>query len=150
MNMNIADISNELVYRTYLINKDRIWEKLSDLSIIEYVALHRISEVGQKEDRTYFKDLSDSMKITERQVSKLTGELRDSGLILWSYEGDGSRGTYITITDAGQMLLEKNEKLLRDYFVRVIDRFGAGNVSELLRLMKQLEEIMETEFSNGG
>ena len=47
-------------------------------------------------------------------------------------------------------LLEKNEKLLRDYFVRVIDRFGAGNVSELLRLMKQLEEIMETEFSNGG
>ena len=106
MNMDIADISNELVYRTYLINKDRIWEKLSDLSIIEYV--------------------------------------------LWSYEGDGSRGTYITITDAGQMLLEKNEKLLRDYFVRVIDRFGAGNVSELLRLMKQLEEIMETEFSNGG
>ena len=137
MNMDIADISNELVYRTYLINKDRIWEKLSDLSIIEY-------------DRTYFKDLSDSMKITERQVSKLTGELRDRGLILWSYEGDGSRGTYITITDAGQMLLEKNEKLLRDYFVRVIDRFGAVNVSELLRLMKQLEEIMETEFSNGG
>lgn len=90
------------------------------------------------------------MKITERQVSKLTGELRDRGLILWSYEGDGSRGTYITITDAGQMLLEKNEKLLRDYFVRVIDRFGAVNVSELLRLMKQLEEIMETEFSNGG
>lgn len=87
------------------------------------------------------------MKITERQVSKLTGELRDRGLILWSYEGDGSRGTYITITDAGQMLLEKNEKLLRDYFVRVIDRFGTGNVSELLRLMKQLEEIMETEFS---
>ena len=38
MNMNIADISNELVYRTYLINKDRIWEKLSDLSIIEYAA----------------------------------------------------------------------------------------------------------------
>ena len=37
MNMDIADISNELVYRTYLINKDRIWEKLSDLSIIEYV-----------------------------------------------------------------------------------------------------------------
>ena len=144
MNMDIADISNELVYRTYLINKDRIWEKLSDLSIIEYVALHRISEVGQKEDRTYFKDLSDSMKITERR------ELRDRGLILWSYEGDGSRGTYITITDAGQMLLEKNEKLLRDYFVRVIDRFGAVNVSELLRLMKQLEEIMETEFSNGG
>ncbi len=35
-NMDIADISNELVYRTYLINKDRIWEKLSDLSIIEY------------------------------------------------------------------------------------------------------------------
>ena len=48
------------------------------------------------------------------------------------------------------MRLEKNEKLLRDYFVRVIDRFGAVNVSELLRLMKQLEEIMETEFSNGG
>ena len=109
MNMNIADISNELVYRTYLINKDRIWEKLSDLSIIEYVALHRISEVGQKEDRTYFKDLSDSMKITERQVSKLTGELRDRGLILWSYEGDGSRGTYITITDAGQMLLGEGQ-----------------------------------------
>jgi hypothetical protein len=44
MNMDIADISNELVYRTYLINKDRIWEKLSDLSIIEYVALHRLAQ----------------------------------------------------------------------------------------------------------
>ena len=49
------------------------------------------------------------MKITERQVSKFTGELRDRGLILWSYEGDGSRGTYITITDAGQMLLGEGQ-----------------------------------------
>ena len=47
MNMDIADISNELVYRTYLINKDRIWEKLSDLSIIEY-AFTGFRRLGRK------------------------------------------------------------------------------------------------------
>ena len=67
------------------------------------------------EGKTYLKDLSEKLKLTMRQTSKLAGELRDKGFVSWEHDGDGSEGTYLVITEAGENLLMKNQSMLKDY-----------------------------------
>ena len=86
------------------------------------------------------------MQLTVRQTSRMAGELRDRGLILWSHDGNGSEGTYVTITDNGKKLLQAQEEILKKYYEKVIERFGRENMIGLLQMMKQLETIMSSEM----
>lgn len=72
--------------------------------------------------------------------------LRDRGLVSWSHDGDGSEGTYITVTESGLGLIERQEAVLKDYYRRVIEKFGAENMIAFLNQMKSLEEIMDAEL----
>ena len=86
--------------------------------------------------------------MTMRQVSNMAGKLRDAGYVVWSHDGDGSEGTYVTITESGQSIIRNQEELLKSYYGHVIDKFGKDNLLQLLRLMKQLETIMSSEAEN--
>lgn len=150
MENNIIKLSNELTYRAYIMNRDQIWKHLSGLSMREYIALHRITELGRSAEiysgRIYLKELAESMRLSIRQTSKMAGGLRDRGLVSWSHDGNGSDGTYLAITESGQELLHKNEELLKDYYGRVIEKFGKENLIQLLQMMKQLDTVMESEL----
>ena len=78
----------------------------------------------------------------------MAGKLRDAGYVVWSHDGDGSEGTYVTITESGQSIIRNQEELLKSYYGHVIDKFGKDNLLQLLRLMKQLETIMSSEAEN--
>ena len=131
-------------------NRDQIWKHLSSLSMREYIVLNRISELERTSEiypgKIYLKELAENMRLTIRQMSKMAGNLRDRGLITWSHDGNGNEGTYLSITDSGQKLLEENQKMIKDYFGRVIEKFGNENLVELLQLMKQLDTIMQGEL----
>ncbi|MCI5700743.1 MAG: MarR family transcriptional regulator [Lachnospiraceae bacterium] len=146
----IGVLSNELTYRHYLMNKGKVRELFRKMSMPEYLALHIIAveskASGVYSGRTYLKDLSEKMELTIRQTSKMIGDLRDRGLILWAHDGDGSEGTYVTITETGENLLSEQETLLKEYYGKVISKFGKQNLIELLRLMKQLETVMSSEL----
>ena len=88
------------------------------------------------------KDLAEKMQMTIRQTSKMVGNLRDRGLLLWSHDGNGSEGTYVTITESGKKLLKNQEQILRDYYGKVIEKYGKENVmsSELERMEDACEE----------
>ena len=150
METNITKLSNELTYRTYIMNRDQIWKHFSSLSMSEYIVLNRISELERTSEiypgKIYLKELAENMRLTIRQMSKMAGNLRDRGLITWSHDGNGNEGTYLSITDSGQKLLEENQKMIKDYFGRVIEKFGNENLVELLQLMKQLDTIMQGEL----
>lgn len=147
---DIKTLSNELTYRKYLMNKDKIREFFQKVSIPEYIALHNISLDQEMssiyEGRTYLKELSEKMQLTIRQTSKMIGDLRDKGLVTWSHDGNGSEGTYVTITEMGQKLLKEQEEILQAYYGKVIQKFGKENLIQLLQLMKQLETIMSSEI----
>ena len=64
----------------------------------------------------------------------------------WSHDGDGSEGTYVTITEAGKKMLEEEEAALKKYYGKVITSYGRDNLIQLLQLMKQLETVMGKEF----
>ncbi|MCI5721920.1 MAG: MarR family winged helix-turn-helix transcriptional regulator [Firmicutes bacterium] len=149
-NKEIIKLTNELMYQRHLFNHEYRKDILK-MSIPEYIALEYIAleeESGIYEGRAYLKDLADRLHMTMRQVSNMAGKLRDAGYVVWSHDGDGSEGTYVTITESGQSIIRNQEELLKSYYGHVIDKFGKDNLLQLLRLMKQLETIISSEAEN--
>ena len=147
---DIGKLSHELTYHKYLLNNDKIRSFFQKLSIPEYLAMHIIKESEQTDDiyagRTYLKDIADKMQRSVRQTSRMVKTLQERGLVAWSHDGDGSEGTYVTITEAGSRMLQEEEEALKKYYGRVITSYGRENLLHLLQLMKQLETVMSTEF----
>lgn len=150
----ILKLTNEFTYRKYLMNKEQIKDFFKKITVPEYIALHHIASGSEMSDiysgRTYLKELSEKMQLTIHQTSKMIGTLRDKGLLVWSHDGNGSEGTYVTITDNGRKLLQEQEDALKQYYEKVISRFGKENLIQLLQLMKQLETIMSSEIEEWG
>lgn len=155
----VGSLINELTYLRYLMNKGAIRECFRKMSIPEYIAMHNIADNSETaaiyEGRTYLKELSEKMKLTIRQTSKMVGALKERGLLVWSHDGNGSEGTYVTITETGKKMLGEQEALLKEFYGTVIVKFGRENLIRLLQLMKQLETVMsstmeEMEGDNGN
>lgn len=146
----IEELSNELTYQRYLVNNSQLREFFRKVSVPEYVALHKIAAESEPTEtgpgKTYLKDLAEKMHLTISQTSKMVEKLTDQGLLLWQHDGNGSQGTYVTITCTGQKLLQEQEQFLRDYYGKVIGKFGKENVRQLVLLMRQLEEVMSEEI----
>ena len=53
------------------------------------------------------KDIAEELHLTIPKTSKMIGNLRDKGLVAWLHDGNGSEGIYITMTDSGIRLMEK-------------------------------------------
>lgn len=139
-------LGNELTLRRYLFNKTQV-SRLIDES--DYLMLQIIKNSAQDQEiyegKTYLKDLAEKMQLTIRQTSKLVNGLNEQGIIKWSHDGDGNEGTYVTITEEGEKLLEKQQTIFKEFFGNVIEKFGKDNLLELLKLMKQLETVMYSE-----
>lgn len=148
---DIIKLSNELTYQRHLFNREYRKDVFMKMSIPEYIALQYIALEEASNiysGRTYLKDLSDKLQMTMRQTSKMVEKLRDAGYVVWSHDGNGSQGTYVTITETGQSMLKSQEEILKKYYGRVIEKFGKDNLIQLLQLMKQLETVMSSEMEN--
>ena len=146
----ITELSSELTYRNYLMNKGKVRDLFHEISIPEYIILHIIAAENENapgcSGRVYLKDLAEKMQLKIQQASRMVGSLNDRGLLLWSHDGNGSEGTYVTITECGRTLLNEQEQRMKEYYGRVIGKFGKENLIELLRLTKQLDTIMGSEI----
>lgn len=151
-NTDVMKLSHELTYQRYLLNRGHIKDIFMKMSIPEYIALHFIALEEETSDiysgRTYLKDLSVKLQMSMRQISKMIERLRDMGYLVWSHDGDGSEGTYVTITESGRELLKEQEETMKLYYSKVFEKFGKDNMIQLLQLMKQLETVMSSEMEN--
>ncbi len=145
---DIIELSHELTYRRFLLSDGKIRSFFQKLTIPEYLALHIIKESEQQDEsgKTYLTGIAEKMQRTVRQTSHLVKSLQERGFLAWSHDGDGSEGTYVTITQEGKKMLAEEEDTLKEFYGRVFARFGKDSLMELLRLMKQLESVMGAEF----
>ena len=145
--VDVLKLGNELTTRRYLFNKVQVSKVLS---ASDYIALRIIMDIEKSEDiyegKTYLKDISEKMQLSIRQTSRMIGGLKERGLINWSHDGNGSEGTYVTITTGGRELFRQQETVVKEFYGKVIEKFGADNMVQLLNLMKQLETLMKSEF----
>ena len=145
--VDVLKLGNELTTRRYLFNKVQVSKVLS---ASDYIALRIIMDTEKSEDiyegKTYLKDISEKMQLSIRQTSRMIGGLKERGLINWSHDGNGSEGTYVTITTGGREHFRQQETVVKEFYGKVIEKFGADNMVQLLNLMKQLETLMKSEF----
>ena len=143
-------LSHELTYRRYMMDRGKIRSLFKNIRIPEYIALYSIAQDSEKAsiygDRTYLQELSEKMQLSMRQTSKMVGDLRDRGLVIWSHDGNGSEGTYVTITPAGEEKLQEQEDVLKKFYGSVIESFGTEKLIQLLQLMQELETTMSLAF----
>lgn len=151
---DITKLAYELTYHRYLMNKGQVQKLFTELEVSEYIALHSITKItsdkGDILQKTYLSDLADKLEMSIPNCSKMIKKLSDCGLVIWSHDGDGSDGTYVVITESGIRAMSCQEEILNEYYGRVINKFGYENLTELLKLMDNLEKIMNTEFDGKG
>lgn len=141
----INKLAYDLTYQRYLLNKDKANYLFNDLSVGDYVVLHTVLGF---EDKAYLEKIGEKLNLSISKMSNVAANLRNRGLILWSHDGDGSEGTYLTVTETGLKLMDKQEEKLKNYYERVINRFGLKNTVDLIGKMTALETIMEEEMEN--
>lgn len=141
----INKLAYDLTYQRYLLNKDKANYLFNDLSVGDYVVLHTVLCF---EDKAYLEKLGEKLNLSISNMSNVATNLKNRGLITWSHDGDGSEGTYLTVTETGLKLMDKQEEKLKNYYERVINRFGLKNTVDLIGKMTALETIMEEEMEN--
>ena len=153
-NQELTQLSNELTYHRYMFTQGQAAGLFKDISVPEYVALHCIfNSVSQKSDgaqRTYLKDIAEELHLSIPKTSAMIGALRDKGLISWGHDGNGSDGTYVSVTESGAGLVERQEAVLKNYYGRVIEKFGEKKLVALFSLMEELESVMDRELNEKG
>ena len=141
----INKLAYDLTYQRYLLNKDKTNYLFNDLSVGDYVVLHTVLCF---EDKAYLEKLGEKLNLSISKMSNVATNLKNRGLVIWSHDGDGSEGTYLTVTETGLKLMDKQEDKLKNYYERVINRFGLKNTVDLIGKMTALETIMEEEMEN--
>ena len=141
----INKLAYDLTYQRYLLNKDKDNYLFNDLSVGDYVVLHTVLGF---EDKAYLEKIGEKLNLSISNMSNVATNLKNRGLITWSHDGDGSEGTYLTVTETGLKLMDKQEDKLKNYYERVINRFGLKNTVDLIGKMTALETIMEEEMEN--
>ena len=141
----INKLAYDLTYQRYLLNKDKANYLFNDLSVGDYVVLHTVLCF---EDKAYLEKLGEKLNLSISKMSNVATNLKNRGLVIWSHDGDGSEGTYLTVTETGLKLMDKQEEKLKNYYQRVINRFGLKNTVDLIGKMTALETIMEEEMEN--
>lgn len=141
----INKLAYDLTYQRYLLNKDKANYLFNDLSVGDYVVLHTVLCF---EDKAYLEKLGEKLNLSISKMSNVATNLKNRGLVIWSHDGDDSEGTYLTVTETGLKLMDKQEDKLKNYYERVINRFGLKNTVDLIGKMTALETIMEEEMEN--
>ena len=141
----INKLAYDLTYQRYLLNKDKANYLFNDLSVGDYVVLHTVLCF---EDKAYLEKLGEKLNLSISKMSNVATNLKNRGLVIWAHDGDGSEGTYLTVTETGLKLMDKQEDKLKNYYERVINRFGLKNTVDLIGKMTALETIMEEEMEN--
>ena len=151
-NKDFEVLFNEIIFRRYLTGHSKARELFGKISVPEYIILHSLAakkrEEGDANARVYLRQIAQQMEIKTATASKMIRKLRDRGLVIWTHEGSGEKGTFIELTEAGEELVCNQEQILKDYFGRVLDKFGQDNTLALLALMQQLEQIMKEEYTD--
>ena len=147
---HFAELSNELNYHRYMLSQGEARGLLRNMTMSEYIALHKILAKDHGAGKTYLQEIAEELHLSIPKTSKMIRKLNEKGVVHWSHDGDGSEGTYVTITKSGVQMMQQQEAFMEDYYGRVINKFGEENMIALLRLVKELEDVMEAEMNWEG
>jgi len=137
--MTFIDLTNELLYQRYLMYRLNGHDFSSQLNILEYSILRMAS----KKQKLYLKEISQHFEIPMKHLSKIIGRMRDEGVIIWTHDDYGEKGTYIKATPYGIEQLNKQEAKLRKDYKEIINTVGRDRIYEYINTTRQIIDILQ-------
>ena len=141
--MKWTDLSNEILFSRIMLDRNSLGWLFKDLLPGEYMLL----VITGKMEKAYLRSLEYLTKYNMPSISKLAGRLKNKGLVIWTHDGDGSEGTYLMLTKAGEERLREMEELTAKYYARVIDQFGEDKLREFTSMARRIAELLKEEMS---
>lgn len=153
---DIGLLSDEMTFRRYMsgvMNTRKVFRKMSTGNYITIEIIERLikKEYGDHanldgSNRIYLKNLAEHFKMPMYKVSEIVRDMSERGMVIWTHDGKGEEETYITITESGKRTAEEQQEILKEFYTRVISSYGRERFVELLEMMADLDQTMESEM----
>lgn len=108
--------------------------------------LCRKNREGQKVLGIAVSELALELEITNPAASKMLRSVEDKGYIMRLPDPSDRRVTYITLSEAGEAILEQAKTHMDEVSSRLMARMGKEDTEELTRLLNKLFLLMEQEL----
>ncbi len=118
----------------------------SGITQFDFFVLNKFDTEFGSGGRLYLSDLKDKLGLGMDKVSKLARELEQKGLVKWTHDNKDTKGTYIELTDFGADKLKSGQEKTVTFYKNVISKFGRERSKELMRMMKEMTDIMAEEL----
>lgn len=149
MEKDLGTLANEITYRKYLLEKIDMNKLFQNISILDYNAMQAILKYNEGKEgngRIYLRELAEEMKMPINRVSEMVERLQEKGMVKWKHDGKGKQGTYIEITDRGIETVHNQHEILKQFYGRVVTRYGNEKFVQMLEMVTELEDIMTEEL----
>lgn len=123
-----------------------------DLTNVEFFMLvgisHMIEEKKQGEDKLWQEGITlgeiiKPIEMSMSAASKKISILEKKGLIERRNSTEDRRNVYITLTEKGKEICEREREKKREWMVEMIKRMGTDNTEKLIELLNRIFDIME-------
>lgn len=143
---NMEKIVVELFNLLHRVHRCRVkFQKQGDMANVEYFILVAVAVVTQRRpEGVTMKELADMSHTTMSAASKKIRILEEKGLIERRTSKTDRRNSYITLSEKGKAICEKERKRKNDWLLKVIRRMGEDDMEQLITLSNRMFDIMET------
>lgn len=144
----ISKLAREITYHRFRMTRNNIQRYFHELELPDYIVMemaNRRAEEPGSDGKLYLQEIAEAMDLPVQQVSQIVQTLESRALVQWAHDGNGSAGTYIILDPAGKELLRRQEEGLKEYYGRVVEKFGKEDFICLLGLLTRLEYVMKEE-----
>lgn len=141
----LMELGNRLIHLRYSMDAEHMGIIFSDISMADYMILVMLSRklgIHQPEAKVYLSEISAELNQPIPRVSKMVQNLQNKGYVYWQHDEDGSRGTYIFLSETGRELIENQQEILKDYFEKIVNQIGKEKMVQVLDLMSELDAVM--------
>lgn len=142
---NMEKIVVELFNLLHRVHRCRVkFQKQGDMANVEYFILVAVAVVTQRRpEGVTMKELADMSHTTMSAASKKIRILEEKGLIERRTSKTDRRNSYITLSEKGKAICEKERRRKNDWLLKVISRMGEEDMEQLITLSNRMFDIME-------
>lgn len=139
---SLVDAGNEWLKLQLKTGQEHLGKIFTEVSTNSYVTLLLLnSKLGLHESRVYLKEIAEELDTPMEEVSPRIGRLQDKGLVIWKHD---ENGTYITISQTGIELMQRQQEKLTDFMEEVVVNYGYDKFNKLIEYRMELNDLIDS------
>lgn len=122
-----------------------------DITQMEFMLLETIRQLNlntdsDDEEGIPVSELARWLNLAGPAVSRWLRSLERKGLIVRSVRLSDRRSTGVRLTDAGELLLQREKQHFNVFTARIVEEMGQEDVQQMIVLLNRMAEIMQNEL----